>query len=217
MCSPSPGPFRPATEIALRQLRGRPFILPGQRHRLVAGRARRRPAFAAGVSAQADAPGAHRWGVLVEQCLPRLVGGDQGEEERDGAPLASREGRTSSVQPQQRDQRVELAPARRVVDRVRQEGRQIERPSGEVEPDVDLRTLGHSRKGKPPRDGLKRRRREEEKLRATRERNRKPRGLKDKSIRNIQTTLSTILSSAVEWGYLAAMPRLPKVKVDDPQ
>jgi hypothetical protein len=42
----------------------------------------------------------------------------------------------------------------------------------------DLRTLGHSRKGKPPRDGLKRRRREEEKLRATRERHRKPRGLK---------------------------------------
>ena len=81
----------------------------------------------------------------------------------------------------------------------------------------DLRTLGHSRKGKPPREGLKRRRREEEKLRATRERNRKPRGLKDKSIRNIRTTLSTILSSAVEWGYLAAMPRLPKVKVDDPQ
>jgi integrase len=81
----------------------------------------------------------------------------------------------------------------------------------------DLRTLGHSRKGKPPRDGLKRRRREEEKLRATRERHRKPRGLKDKSIRNVRTTLSTILSSAVEWGYLAAMPRLPKVKVDDPQ
>lgn len=81
----------------------------------------------------------------------------------------------------------------------------------------DLRTLGHSRKGKPAREGLKRRRREEEKLRATRERNRKPRGLKDKSIRNIRTTLSTILSSAVEWGYLAAMPRLPKVKVDDPQ
>jgi len=81
----------------------------------------------------------------------------------------------------------------------------------------DLRTLGHSRKGKPAREGLKRRRREEEKLRATRERHRKPRGLKDKSIRNIRTTLSTILSSAVEWGYLAAMPRLPKVKVDDPQ
>jgi len=81
----------------------------------------------------------------------------------------------------------------------------------------DLRTLGHSRKGKPARDGLKRRRREEEKLRATQERHRKPRGLKDKSIRNIRTTLSTILSSAVEWGYLAAMPRLPKVKVDDPQ
>ena len=52
----------------------------------------------------------------------------------------------------------------------------------------DLRTLGHSRKGKPAREGLKRRRREEEKLRATRERNRKPRGLKDKSIRNIRTT-----------------------------
>ena len=64
----------------------------------------------------------------------------------------------------------------------------------------------------------KRRKREEEKLRAApRERNRKARGLKDKSIRNIRTTLSTILSSAVEWGYLAAMPRLPKVKVDDPQ
>ena len=81
----------------------------------------------------------------------------------------------------------------------------------------DLRTLGHSRKGRPPREGLKRRRREEEKIRSTRERNRKPRGLKDKSIRNIRTTLSTILSSAVEWGYLVAMPRLPKVKVDDPQ
>ena len=52
----------------------------------------------------------------------------------------------------------------------------------------DLRTLGHSRKGKPRPEGLKRRRREEEKLRATRERNRKPRGLKDKSIRNIRTT-----------------------------
>jgi integrase len=81
----------------------------------------------------------------------------------------------------------------------------------------DLRTQGHSRKGRPAREGLKRRKREEEKLRATRERNRKARGLKDKSIRNIRTTLNTILSSAVEWGYLAAMPRLPKVKVDDPQ
>jgi hypothetical protein len=37
------------------------------------------------------------------------------------------------------------------------------------------------------------------------------------AIRNIRTTLSTILSSAVKWGYLAAMPRLPNVKVDDPQ
>jgi integrase len=81
----------------------------------------------------------------------------------------------------------------------------------------DLRTQGHSRKGRPAREGLKRRKREEEKLRATRERNRTARGLKDKSIRNIRTTLNTILSSAVEWGYLAAMPRLPKVKVDDPQ
>lgn len=81
----------------------------------------------------------------------------------------------------------------------------------------DLRMQGHSRKGRPAREGLKRRKREEEKLRATRERNRKARGLKDKSIRNIRTTLNTILSSAVEWGYLAAMPRLPKVKVDDPQ
>jgi putative transposase len=81
----------------------------------------------------------------------------------------------------------------------------------------DLRTQGHSRKGRPAREGLKRRKREEEKLRASRERNRKARGLKDKSIRNIRTTLNTILSSAVEWGYLAAMPRLPKVKVDDPQ
>ena len=88
------------------------------------------------------------------------------------------------------------------------------------ERDGAVRGSAHARtltEGKAPQEGLKRRRREEEKLRATRERNRKPRGLKDKSIRNIRTTLSTILSSAVEWGYLAAMPRLPKVKVDDPQ
>ena len=64
---------------------------------------------------------------------------------------------------------------------------------------ADLRTRGYTRKGRPPQTGLKRRRREEEKLRATRIRNRQPRGLRDKSIRNLRTTLSTILSSAVEW------------------
>src|SRR5450432_853901 len=80
----------------------------------------------------------------------------------------------------------------------------------------DLRTHGYSRKGRAAQLGLKRRRREEEKLRATRQRNRKPRGLKDKSIRNIRTTLSTILSSAVKWGY-PLFERLEPIPEEQPR
>src|SRR5262249_8919140 len=40
-------------------------------------------------------------------------------------------------------------------------------------------------------------------------------GLGEKSVKNIRTTLAKILATAVEWEVLAAAPKLPKVKVPD--
>ena len=42
-------------------------------------------------------------------------------------------------------------------------------------------------------------------------------GLAPKTIKNIRATLRRILASAVEWELIAAVPRLPKVKVPDPE
>lgn len=42
-------------------------------------------------------------------------------------------------------------------------------------------------------------------------------GLGEKSVKNIRATLRRILVSAVEWGYLAAVPPLPRVKVPEPR
>lgn len=41
-------------------------------------------------------------------------------------------------------------------------------------------------------------------------------GLAEKSIKNIRATLRKVLVSAKEWGYLCAVPELPKVKVPEP-
>jgi integrase len=40
-------------------------------------------------------------------------------------------------------------------------------------------------------------------------------GLREKSRKNVRATLRRILASAVEWGYLDAVPPLPKVKVPE--
>jgi len=42
------------------------------------------------------------------------------------------------------------------------------------------------------------------------------RPLSEKSVRNVLATLRRILASAVEWGELASVPAMPKVKVPDP-
>jgi len=39
--------------------------------------------------------------------------------------------------------------------------------------------------------------------------------LSNKSVKNIRATLRRVLASAVEWGVLETMPRLPKVKTSD--
>ena len=43
------------------------------------------------------------------------------------------------------------------------------------------------------------------------------RGLSPKTIKNVRATLRRILESAVEWEVLASLPRLPKVKVAQPE
>ena len=42
-------------------------------------------------------------------------------------------------------------------------------------------------------------------------------GLGEKSVKNVLTTLRRILGSAVEWGYLDGVPSLPRVKVPQPK
>jgi integrase len=41
-------------------------------------------------------------------------------------------------------------------------------------------------------------------------------GARSKTVSNVRATLAKLLASAVEWGVLPAMPKLPRVKVEDP-
>lgn len=77
-----------------------------------------------------------------------------------------------------------------------------------------LRESGYTRKGRPAfsnrPEAIRRRA-----WRARHIRKRRPKGLGDKSIRNIRATLQTILRAATSWGYLARMPALPKALVPE--
>jgi integrase len=77
-----------------------------------------------------------------------------------------------------------------------------------------LRESGYTRKGRPAfsnRPEAVRRRA----WRAKHAHKRPPKGLGEKSMRNIRATLQTILRAATKWGYLDRMPELPEVVVPD--
>ncbi|HVX98003.1 MAG TPA: site-specific integrase, partial [Polyangia bacterium] len=54
-----------------------------------------------------------------------------------------------------------------------------------------------------------------ERLAGRKDRGKARKGLSEKSVKNIRTTLQTLLGFAVKWGYLARMPELPDVVVPE--
>jgi hypothetical protein len=80
-----------------------------------------------------------------------------------------------------------------------------------------LRERGYGKKGRRVTSTEKRavqKRLERQKGRKDRGRPRK--GLSEKSVKNVRTTLRTILGFAVKWGYLDRMPEIPDVTVPEP-
>ncbi len=56
----------------------------------------------------------------------------------------------------------------------------------------------------------------EERAGGRRDRGKPRKGLSEKSVKNIRTTLRTLLGFAVKWGYLDRMPEIPDVVVPEP-
>jgi integrase len=80
-----------------------------------------------------------------------------------------------------------------------------------------LREGGYGRKGRRPTSTEKKAvQKRLERERGRKDRGKPKKGLAEKSVKNIRTTLRTILGFAVKWGYLDRMPEIPDVVVPEP-
>jgi integrase len=97
-------------------------------------------------------------------------------------------------------------------------GLPIERVSNEVLTEFfgNLRECGYKKKGRVVRSSKSKAvQKRLERAQGRKDRGKPRRGLGEKSIKNIRTTLHTLLGFAVKWGYLAKMPELPDVIVPE--
>lgn len=79
-----------------------------------------------------------------------------------------------------------------------------------------LRENGYQKKGRKPVSlRPKAVQKRKERARARRDRNGAKAGLAEKSVKNIRTTLHTILTFAVRWGYVDKVPDMPEVVVPE--
>lgn len=79
-----------------------------------------------------------------------------------------------------------------------------------------LRESGYKKKGRVVVSiGSKAVQKRKERAEGRKDRGKPRRGLSEKSVKNIRTTLQTLLGFAVKWGYLSRMPELPDVIVPE--
>lgn len=79
-----------------------------------------------------------------------------------------------------------------------------------------LRLGGYQKKGTPARsETAKAVQKRKERVEGRKDRGKPRKGLSEKSIKNLRTTLHTILVYAVKWEYLDRMPDLPQVRVPE--
>ena len=79
-----------------------------------------------------------------------------------------------------------------------------------------VRVAGYQKKGTPVRSQQpKAVQKRKERVEGRKDRGKARKGLSEKSIKNLRTTLHTILVYAVKWGYLDRLPELPQVLVPE--
>jgi hypothetical protein len=79
-----------------------------------------------------------------------------------------------------------------------------------------LRAAGYQKKGTPARSQkAKAVQKRKERAVGRKDRGKPRKGLTEKSIKNLRTTLHTVLVYAVKWGYLDRLPELPQVRVPE--
>jgi integrase len=79
-----------------------------------------------------------------------------------------------------------------------------------------VRVAGYQKKGTPVRSQQpKAVQKRKERAEGRKDRGKARKGLSEKSIKNLRTTLHTILVYAVKWGYLDRLPELPQVLVPE--
>jgi integrase len=79
-----------------------------------------------------------------------------------------------------------------------------------------LRECGYKKKGRAAYStASKAEQKRKERAQGRKDRGKPRRGLSEKSIKNIRTTLHTLFGFAVKWGYLSRMPELPDVIVPE--
>jgi integrase len=79
-----------------------------------------------------------------------------------------------------------------------------------------LRAAGYQKKGTPVRSQkAKAVQKRKERAEGRKDRGKPRKGLGEKSIKNLRTTLRTVLVYAVKWGYLDRLPELPQVRVPE--
>ena len=79
-----------------------------------------------------------------------------------------------------------------------------------------VRVAGYQKKGAPVRSQQpKAVQKRKERAEGRKDRGKARKGLSEKSIKNLRTTLHTILVYAVKWGYLDRLPELPQVLVPE--
>lgn len=80
-----------------------------------------------------------------------------------------------------------------------------------------LRIGGYQKKGTPARSQkAKAVQKRKERAEGRKDRGKPRKGLTEKSIKNLRTTLHTVLVYAVKWGYLDRLPELPEARVPEP-
>jgi integrase len=79
-----------------------------------------------------------------------------------------------------------------------------------------LREHGYQKKGRVAKSTKSKAvQKREERAEGRKDRGKARRGLSEKSIKNVRTTLHTLLGFAVRWGYLSRIPELPEVVVPE--
>jgi integrase len=80
-----------------------------------------------------------------------------------------------------------------------------------------VRTSGYQKKGRRTLSQKSKavQKRKERLLNGRKDRGRPRKGLSEKSVKNLRTTLHTILVFAVKWGYLSRLPDLPEVTIPE--